>query len=77
MLRRVLVEFALLAVSMVLPTVMPAQTTTTNSPIPPGLTAVPKPTPMPTFNLPEIGGKTVRSVDLRGKVLVLRLWATW
>jgi peroxiredoxin len=34
-------------------------------------------TPMPTFNLPSVHGKTFDSSTLRGKVVVVRFWATW
>jgi len=44
---------------------------------PPGLAAPPQPTAMPDFSLPDVGGTTVRSADLQGKVIVVRFWATW
>ena len=31
----------------------------------------------PSFVLPDLTGKVVRMDDLRGKVVVLNLWATW
>ena len=31
----------------------------------------------PEFNLETLGGESVRSVDLKGKVVVLDFWATW
>ncbi len=31
----------------------------------------------PAFALPDLGGKTVRLEDFRGKVLLLFFWATW
>ena len=31
----------------------------------------------PDFILPDLAGKTVRMEDLRGKVVMLNLWATW
>ena len=34
-------------------------------------------TPMPAFELPDPDGQPVRSEDLRGKVVVVRFWATW
>ena len=44
---------------------------------PPGLAAPRQPMPMPDFSLPDVGGNTVSSADLRGKVIVMRFWATW
>jgi cytochrome oxidase Cu insertion factor (SCO1/SenC/PrrC family) len=35
------------------------------------------PKPAPAFALPDLGGKTVRLEDFRGKVLLLFFWATW
>jgi peroxiredoxin len=32
---------------------------------------------VPSFVFPDLAGKTVRIDDLRGKVVVLNLWATW
>jgi len=29
------------------------------------------------FELPDPDGNTVRSADLRGKVVVVRFWASW
>jgi len=31
----------------------------------------------PSFVLPDLSGKVVRMEDLRGKVVLLNLWATW
>ena len=42
---------------------------------PPGLAAASR--PMPAFDLPNVNGTAVRSADLRGKVVVVRFWATW
>jgi hypothetical protein len=44
---------------------------------PAGLTAPAKPTRLPAFNLPTVAGGTLRSDDLRGKVVIARFWATW
>jgi cytochrome oxidase Cu insertion factor (SCO1/SenC/PrrC family) len=44
---------------------------------PMGLGEVKPATPMPTFNLPSVHGKTFDSSTLRGKVVVVRFWATW
>lgn len=46
-------------------------------PLPANLAAVAPPVPMPPFNLSTPKGITVRSVDLQGKVVVIRFWATW
>jgi peroxiredoxin len=32
---------------------------------------------MPAFVLPDPEGNPVRSEDLRGKVVVVRFWASW
>lgn len=42
-----------------------------------GLGAVQPATPMPTFTLPVVGGEPFDSSTLRGKVVVVRFWATW
>ena len=34
-------------------------------------------TTTPSFVLPDLSGKAVRIEDLRGKVVVVNLWATW
>ena len=44
--------------------------------LPPGLTAVTPSKPMPTFSLPGVNRPTLQSDELRGKVVVLRFWAT-
>ena len=44
---------------------------------PAGLTAPPKPTAMPAFDLPTTAGSTFRSESLRGQVVVVRYWASW
>jgi peroxiredoxin len=35
------------------------------------------PKAVPDFSLPDLSGQVVRMRDLRGKVVVLNLWATW
>jgi peroxiredoxin len=35
------------------------------------------PKPAAAFALPDLGGKTVRLADLRGKVVLLFFWTTW
>jgi len=44
--------------------------------LPPGLTAVSPPKPLPAFSLPGVNGPTLQSGELKGKVVVLRFWAT-
>jgi len=44
---------------------------------PTGLSAPPKPTAMPAFDLPTTDGNTLRSESLRGQVVVVRYWASW
>ena len=47
-------------------------------PTPPeGLAAPGQPMSMPAFELPDPNGGTVNSVELQGKVVVVRFWATW
>ena len=47
-------------------------------PAPPaGLSAPPKLTAMPAFDLPTTAGSTFRSESLRGQVVVVRYWASW
>jgi hypothetical protein len=47
-------------------------------PVPPaGLTAPPKPTAMPAFDLPTTAGGTFRSESLRGQIVIVRYWASW
>ena len=46
-------------------------------PLPAGLAAPSKTLMVPSFNLPQAAGGTVRSSDLHGKVVIARFWATW
>ena len=48
-----------------------------NAAPPAGLIAVSSATPMPAFQLRAVDGSTASSADLRGKVVVVRFWATW
>jgi hypothetical protein len=32
---------------------------------------------MPSFALPGVDGRTVGDADLRGRVLLIRYWASW
>ena len=34
-------------------------------------------TPAPSFTLPDLDGKQMKSAELKGKVVVLDFWATW
>lgn len=43
----------------------------------PSLRAPRAPSAAPSFVLPDLSGKVVRIEDLRGKVVLLNLWATW
>ena len=45
--------------------------------LPSGLSAPPKATLMPAFELPTTDGNTLRSESLRGQVVVVRYWASW
>jgi cytochrome c biogenesis protein CcmG/thiol:disulfide interchange protein DsbE len=35
------------------------------------------PKPAPAFALPDLGGRTHRLEELRGKVVMMFFWATW
>jgi cytochrome oxidase Cu insertion factor (SCO1/SenC/PrrC family) len=50
---------------------------TESPPLPEGLATPAQATPMPAFELPDPDGNPVRSVDLQGKVVVVRFWASW
>ena len=41
------------------------------------LDAAPPGEPAPAFTLPRIGGGEVSSTDLRGRVVVINVWASW
>ena len=59
-------------------TLSPFPTPAADSPkLPKGLAAPGQLTPIPVFELPDPDGNPVRSEDLRGKVMVVRFWATW
>jgi hypothetical protein len=47
------------------------------APLPGGLSAPSTPTRAPSFNLQTAAGGTLRSDELRGKVVIARFWATW
>ncbi|MDD2723243.1 MAG: TlpA disulfide reductase family protein [Methylovulum sp.] len=36
-----------------------------------------RPSPMPTFTLPDLAGKQHSSAEWQGKILVINFWATW
>ncbi len=36
-----------------------------------------QPNPMPELSLPKLDGQTLRSADLKDKIIVLDFWATW
>lgn len=35
------------------------------------------PAPLPEFSLPTLNGQTVRSADLKDRIVILDFWATW
>jgi len=53
------------------------QRSSVQSTAPAGLIALPERKAMPSFSLPSLDGKIVRSADLIGNVAILRFWATW
>ena len=56
----------------------PLRTPAAESPkLPEGLAPPGQLTSLPEFELPDPDGNPVRSEDLRGKVVVIRFWATW
>jgi cytochrome oxidase Cu insertion factor (SCO1/SenC/PrrC family) len=49
-----------------------------SAPLPPhGLEALQQSAVMPSFNLPTTRGGTLDSATLKGKVVIVRFWATW
>ncbi len=47
-------------------------------PLPPAVLAPPsQPTKMPDFEFANLQGGTLKSSDMKGKVIVIRFWATW
>src|SRR6266446_2989984 len=36
-----------------------------------------QPDPVPQFSLPQLDGRTLRSDDLKDKIVILDFWATW
>jgi cytochrome oxidase Cu insertion factor (SCO1/SenC/PrrC family) len=68
----------LFLVSVVLVVGMALRAATGETPEPPmGLAAVKPATPMPAFSLPGLQGNGFDSSALKGKVVVVRFWATW
>jgi hypothetical protein len=45
--------------------------------LPAGLAPPSQPTAMPAFELPTVGGPTLRAEQLKGQTLVIRFWASW
>jgi len=45
--------------------------------LPANLAAPAKVTPMPEFSFADLHGGTLQSSDMKGKVVVIRFWATW
>lgn len=46
-------------------------------PLPPNLSALAKPVAMPEFSFANLNGGTLQSSDMKGKVVIVRFWATW
>ena len=46
-------------------------------PSPTVLAAPPKPTTMPVFDFANLHGGALKSSEMKGKVIVIRFWATW
>lgn len=36
-----------------------------------------QPMKLPEFELPNLKGGTLKSADMKGKVIIIRFWATW
>jgi cytochrome oxidase Cu insertion factor (SCO1/SenC/PrrC family) len=76
--REVRVRLGLCLLLGILLTLSPFRTSAADVPqLPEGLATPGQLTPMPVFELPDPDGNPVRSEDLRGKVVVVRFWATW
>ncbi|MBM3341277.1 MAG: redoxin domain-containing protein [Betaproteobacteria bacterium] len=41
------------------------------------LSVAASPTKLPDFELANLSGGTLKSADIKGKVIVIRFWATW
>jgi hypothetical protein len=41
------------------------------------LTAPPQPTKVPEFDFVNLQGGALKSSELKGKVIIIRFWATW
>ena len=37
----------------------------------------PQPTKLPPFDFANLHGGTLKSAELKGKVIIIRFWATW
>ncbi len=37
----------------------------------------PQPTKMPPFDFANLHGGTLKSLEMKGKVIIIRFWATW
>jgi peroxiredoxin len=72
---------ALLIFTLLVPATSLAKTTPPSSQrgssLPVTTPASPVPQPAPEFTLKNVRGGEVKSTDLKGKVLVLEIWATW
>lgn len=41
------------------------------------LAAPPSPTKVPDFEFANLNGGTLKSSEMKGKVIIIRFWATW